>query len=165
MAITLSDDNPRIRDFLTTHSIGILATADDSGVPHAATIYFAIDPDFSIYFMTKERTQKNYNLQNNPHAALAVYDAKSQSTVQIQGDVTRVTDQERLRQIYERILGITRTSSDGEKPPVDKLDAGDYVAYSLQPNTLKMAEFVKAEHPPVGELFDVIAIGDNSLDG
>lgn len=164
MAVTISDYNPAIRDFLITHSIGILATASPDGVPHAATIYFVIDPDFSVYFLTKARTQKHTNLEHNPKAALAVYDAESQTSVQVQGAVESLTDPEHIQQIHERIVIVTHLTSEGEKPPVDKLDAGDYAAYRLRPELVKMAEFVKAEHPPVGQLFDIVAVPDTSLD-
>lgn len=167
MAITLTEDHPRIRDFLNNHGVGILATASLNGLPHAATIYFIIDENFNIFFITKEQTTKHKNLHANPHAALAVHDARSQTTVQVTGEASPVNDFKQVQYIFDRVLEIThKTSGNNHKPPVAKLNAGKYIAYCIKPKTMRMAEFVKAEYPPVDQLFEVVAFPEkDSLDG
>jgi general stress protein 26 len=167
MAITMTENHPRIRDFLNAHGVGILATASAEGIPHAATIYFIIDDDFNIYFITKEQTTKHNNLAANPHAALAVYDAKSQSTIQVTGSANEVHDIKQVEYIFGRVLEIThQTSGKNHKPPVSKINGGKYVAYRIKPKTLRMAEFVKAEYPPSDPLFEVVTFPEKeSLDG
>lgn len=138
------------------HNIGTLATASNSGIPHAATIYFVTEQDFLIYFITKKDTTKSRNLQENSNAALAVFDATSQTTVQAFGKAVEMLDPHLLQSVFEKVSAIAQNTSGGHQPPVTKLDAGDYVVYCLKPQTVRMAEFVKADYPPVDQLFDVV---------
>jgi uncharacterized pyridoxamine 5'-phosphate oxidase family protein len=163
MSVHISDRDPKIYSFLQTHPLGILATADTSGVPHAATIYFVVESDFSIRFITKQQTAKYHNLHTNPQAALAVYEVKSQTTVQLAGPVEEIQDISELEQVFGKIVQISETNSDGHRPPISKLDAGNYVAFRLQPTTVRMAEFVKAEYPPVDEIFEVVTAPAENL--
>lgn len=155
MTVSISENHPRIKEFLEAHSVGILATASSEAVPHAATIYFVIGPNLEIYFVTRQETTKHRNLSENPAAALAVFDASSQTTVQAMGSVEMVTDQALQEDIYNRVLAITKQTSGDHLPPLAKLDAGKNITYQLKSKTLRMAEFVKAEYPPVDELFEV----------
>ena len=156
MPVQITTQNPKILSFLQTHPLGILATADRDGVPHAATMYFIVEPDFSVRFITKQQTTKHTNLRANPQAALAVFEAASQKTVQLAGPVEQIADLGELQEVFGQVLQISKTTSDGHRPPISKLDAGNYVAYRLRPTTVRMAEFVKAEYPPVDEIFEVV---------
>lgn len=163
MTVEITTQNPKIYHFLQTHQLGILATADKEGVPHAATIYFLVEPDFSIRFITKQQTTKHRNLQANPQAALAVYEAVSQITVQLSGPVEEVSDVDELEHIVGEVVEIAASSSEGHRPPISKLDAGKYVAYRLRPSSVRMAEFVRAEYPPVDEIFEVVTAPPDNL--
>ncbi|MDL2341971.1 MAG: pyridoxamine 5'-phosphate oxidase family protein [Patescibacteria group bacterium] len=163
MPINVSDDNPRIREFLRNFNVGVLATASRDGLPHAATIYFTTESDYSVYFVTKQKTTKSSNLQDNPRAALAVFDAATQTTVQVAGDVEIIEDVEEVQRLFSIMLTISHQTSDGHQPPISKLDAGKYVAYRLKPQVVRMAEFIKAEYPPVDALFEVVTPPDTSL--
>lgn len=46
----------------------------------------------NMFFVTKEKTTKNKNLVQNPQAALAIYEAQTQTTTQITGPVSTVED-------------------------------------------------------------------------
>jgi general stress protein 26 len=155
MPVNLSENYPRMQSFLETHSVGILATASREGIPHAATMYFVIGPELELYFVTRQETTKHRNLSENPNAALAVFDAASQTTVQAMGTVEVVTDDTLQTSIYSKVVAITKQTSGDHQPPLTKLDAGKYVVYQLKPKTLRMAEFIKAEYPPVDEIFEV----------
>lgn len=163
MPIAVTDDNLKIRTFLETHSVGVLATASLTGVPYATTIYFAIDMDLNIYFMTKEGTAKNENLQQNPLVALAVFHAPSQTTVQIAGAAVRIDDAEQMEKLYSRVLEVTnKTSGAGHRPPLSVLKAGSYVGYCIKPTTLRMAEFIKADNASNGQLFSEVSVSNDT---
>jgi hypothetical protein len=102
-------------------------------------------------------------LLENPRAALAVFDAASQTTVQASGGVTKITEVEEVQRIFSRILTITRTTSGNHLPPLAKMDAGKYIGFRIKPHTLKMAEFVKAEYPPTDQLFENVSLPDDTL--
>lgn len=163
MALTISEEKPKITKFLTHNNIGVLATSDSSGQPHAATIYFVVDPNLNVYFMTKERTTKFRNLQQNPKAALAIYEAVSQSTVQIVGSAELVEDTSRINDIFRRVLAVTAETSESHIPPVSKIVAGEHKCFCIKPKTLRLAEYTKPEHGKFDDLFDIAVVPDGQL--
>lgn len=141
--VALTLEETRIVEFLTTNRIGTLATVDSFNQPHAATMYFVIDPDLTVYFITKEETTKCQNLQQNPKAALAVHEANGQVTVQLSGTVTLVEDLSRIDEIYRRVLAIVDATSESTVPPFSKISAGRYRCFRLKPNRVRLAEYGK----------------------
>lgn len=65
----------------------VIATCVD-GLPHAATVYYAIKDDFTVYFLTAANTQKHHNLLANQHAALVVGFGPAHITLQGSGNAT-----------------------------------------------------------------------------
>lgn len=97
--------------------MGALATADANGRPHAATIYIVADRLLNFYFVTRKTTQKARNLAANPYASIALFDAMSQTTLQVDGKVSAIEDSEEGNRIFAEIQGITRrTSVSGVRP-------------------------------------------------
>lgn len=137
-----------VLDFLANHSIGVLATADKNGTPHAATIYVVSDRTLTFYFVTKAETQKARNLAANPHAAIAIYDARSQTTLQISGAVTQVTDVKESEGVFTRIRTISRQTSASDTPPVAMMSAGGYVTYKLIAPSVRLAHFGRHRTEP-----------------
>ena len=157
MALKLSDNDPKILEFIKSHSVGVLATADKEALPHAATIYFISEQGSLIYFLTKQGTTKHRNLQENPVAALAVSDTPSQTTVQITGAARQVKDPEAIESLLEKITAVAQMTNGGQQPPVTKLDAGEYVAYCLEPKTIRMSEFIRDGHAATVGIFEELA--------
>jgi general stress protein 26 len=162
--INLSEENPVISAFLGKHHVGVLATANASGEPHAATIYFTTDEQLNIYFITKTETTKHRNIQANPQVALAVHEEQSQATLQISGIATKIEDSGQFQEIFGKILSVTVETSTSAIPPFSQLQAGGYIAYCIQPKTLRLAEYIKAQHGAIEELFDVSAVPDKTLE-
>lgn len=157
MAIDITEDDSHIRDFLDTHSVGVLATANKSAIPYASTIYFVVESDLSISFLTKEDTAKCRNMRENPNVALAVTDSESQSTVQVAGTVQEIKDEARIQQLHDQVVAITVSTSSGDTPPVMKLDAGKLVAFSIQPSFVRLARFLQPESSmQIGSLFETV---------
>lgn len=157
MAIKITDDKAHVARFLSNHNIGTLATADAKARPHAATIYFTVDDRLEFYFVTKEDTAKHRNLQENPWASLAVYEADSQTTMQASGPTVQLAeDDKRLKNIFNEIVGAAESTSESGVPPISQMPAGKYVVYQLQPETVRLAQFDKPEHGWLEKLFDVI---------
>ncbi len=163
MTINLYEDKAKLYTFLSKHNIGVLSTATKDGQPHAATIYFIIDPDLNVYFITKEKTAKSRNLAENPQAALAVFEAQTQTTAQISGDVIEVKSVSRLDEVFRKILAITAKTSESTIPPVSKLQSGGYRCFSLQPKVVRLAEYLKPEHHELDGLFETVVRPDSEL--
>lgn len=157
MTVHISDNHEKITELLNRHHIGILATASSDGTPHAATIYFFADDDFNIFFITKDKTTKQQNLAQNPKAALAIFEASTQTTLQISGTVTKIQDLEQHHEIYRRVAGITLQTTYKETPPFSKLDAGSEIAYCLKPDRVRLAQYMQTQQQ-VEKNFDIFEL-------
>lgn len=153
-----SESNQRIYNFLKSSQVGVLATADHEGIPHAAVIYFSIDENFMITFTTKQETKKHSNLQENKNVMLVAYEASSQTTAQVAGVVEDITDTDAAQAAYGMTLRAARETSESGVPPMSKLDAGKYVAYRLVPASIKMAIFVRPD-PGGYDIYETVELG------
>lgn len=156
MTIDITESHEHLSSFLSKNQVGVLATVDATGKPHAATIYFTFDRQFDIYFITKRDTQKSRNLQSNKQAALAVYDAASQATVQAEGAVVEVTDAKQLEWIFNDIWRIASKTSANSAPPQSQMTAGGYIAYRMVTPSLRMATFIRQDPADYDKIFEVI---------
>lgn len=156
MSIDATESRPRIVEFLARKGVGVLATADPSGKPHAATVYLTSDQALNLYFVTKRDTQKCRNLQANPRAAIAVYDAASQTTVQSEGTVIEVNDAKQQEWIFKDIWSLAAKTSPGGIPPTTQLIAGGYVVFRLSAPSLRMATFIHPGGTTDTDIFDVM---------
>jgi general stress protein 26 len=158
MALETTESHEHLSDFLDKNQVGVLATVDSTGKPHAAAVYFTYDRQFNIYFITKKDTQKHRNLQDNHEAAIAIYDESAQATVQTEGSVTEVTDAKQAEWVFSDIWRIALKTSPNSAPPMTQLDAGAYVVYRLVTPTLRKATFVRPDPADYGKIFEVINV-------
>ncbi len=154
MPVNINEEQEHIKDFLKSKRVGVLATADKTGEPHAAAIYFYFEgPDF--YFITKNQTAKHNNLQENPRAALAVFEPVSQTTVQAKGVVIEETDQAKANEVFGEILKAAASTSESGSPPLTKLKAGEYIVYKLKPASLRMASYIRPDPGSYENIFEI----------
>lgn len=156
MAIDITESREHLSTFLSKNQVGVLATVSATGKPHAATIYFTFDRQLDIYFITKRDTQKSRNLQHTNWAAIAVYDASSQATVQAEGTVAEVTDAKQLEWIFNDIWHIATKISANSAPPQSQLTAGGYIVYRLSAPSLRMATFIRRDPADYDKIFEII---------
>lgn len=77
------------RELLAKNKLCVLATASLQGVPEAATIKYAEDEQFNLYFETLCTNRKYNNLVSNPKASVVV--TEKPHTLQIDGSVEEMT--------------------------------------------------------------------------
>jgi general stress protein 26 len=140
-----SESSERIFNFIKQHPVGVLATVNTDGGPHAAVIYFTIHNDFSITFATKSDTKKHSNLQNNGKTTLVVYDPESQTTVQIIGSAAEMLKARDREAAFKNMMKSSMHTSETGIPPLFKLEAGMFVAYRLQPSRITAAVFARPD--------------------
>lgn len=138
-ATSSSESADFIASFLHTHASGVLVTSNKASKPYGAVVYFSLRSDFSLTFASKTDTQKNYNMAENAFASFVVYDEREQTEVQITGRIEVIIDQEERLAVINYMYGISPKLSMPMVPPADRLLAGDYVAFRLVPDTIKMA--------------------------
>lgn len=156
MSITIEESRAKTADFLTRVGTGVLATADASGKPHAATVYITTDKQLDLYFVTKRDTQKCRNLQVNPRAAIAVYDAATQTTVQAEGTTLEVTDPRQQEWIFKDIWSRAAQTTPGGIPPTTQFAAGGYVVFRLSVPSVRVATFTHPNGAESSDIFEVI---------
>lgn len=139
------ESNQRILSFLQGHAIGVLSTVTPDGDPHGAVIYYSIDNDFTVRFTTKRKTRKFDNMTFRNHAMLVVYEAKSQTTVQIMGVTQEITDEAEAHAAFRKMLESSMETSEAGLPPISKLYAGTYAALRLKPLQIRMAIFARPD--------------------
>lgn len=156
MPITTHDKPKDIHDFLKNHKVGVLSTVDPNGDPHGAAIYFTVNENLEARFVTKTRTKKADNLRHNNHAMLVVYEAQSQSTAQILGEVEEITDETEMNDVFAEIVDASLKTSNTAVPPISKLVRGEYVIYRLVPKQVRMAVFNQSEGGDYQDVFKMI---------
>ena len=137
------ESEKRIRDFLQLHPIGVLATIDPDGNPHASVIYFSIRADGTLLFTTKSRTKKSDNLDLNNHVMLIIYESPTQTSVQITGLAQLVADKKVAQDSFDAMFETAAITSMYGTPPISKLDSGNYVAYRIIPSQMRMTVYMQ----------------------
>lgn len=150
-----------ILDFLKNHHSGVLATADTASNPHAATVYFSVDNNFCLTFATKTETQKYKDMEENKQVAFACTDEAEQTTVQIDGQVEKVTDPEQHQAAINRMYRFSETLSETELPPIEKLFIGDYVTLKIVPQVIKMGIFKRPDSESNEDMYETVLFDQN----
>jgi nitroimidazol reductase NimA-like FMN-containing flavoprotein (pyridoxamine 5'-phosphate oxidase superfamily) len=154
--------NPNIAAFLKRNHIAVLATADKTtAVPHAATIYYGTDSQMNIYFITKVKTKKAENIRSNPAVALTVYEANTQSTLQVTGTATEVLDPQIKAKALKLMSKYSKETAGTEQTPISRLYAGDEVLYKLWPQTIRLGEY---KYGPANAIFDTATPAEELLE-
>jgi uncharacterized pyridoxamine 5'-phosphate oxidase family protein len=80
-----------IFEFLSKHTLAVIATCHRNGAPEAATIDFSVRDNLEVVFSTFKETRKFTNLAERPGIALVVgWD--DNITVQYEGEAVRVPE-------------------------------------------------------------------------
>lgn len=151
-----SDRKQRFYKFLKEYPVGVLSTVTSDGDPHGVVIYFDIDKDFNITFITRAETRKHDNIKHNNHVMLTVFEPETQATVQITGIAEQIKDSYIVNAIAGTILGISLKTSEYGMPPVAKLEAGPYIGYQIVLKQARMAVYARPDPGKHDELFESI---------
>ncbi len=128
-------------DFLKLNHMGILSTSTDDCKPWGSAVYFVVDEDFNIFFVTRMKTFKYQNLDKNPYAALTVVDEETQTTVQLMGKISKVPIADYKDIVFTKLVAIRPKGDPNWAPPIEKVHKGDYIALRITPSKLQYANF------------------------
>lgn len=136
--------NPAAQAFLSSHSIGVLATLSPEGTPHARTMYYAADEALNVFFLTVESTRKVDDLAHTALAAFVVTNEAGPQTLQIEGTVSDLTETATLDPVTHNLLETLLAR--GERfAPVTRLDMGSIHFYKLTPTWVRWGDFVQGQ--------------------
>jgi general stress protein 26 len=151
-----STEHPKVFDFMKKHPLGVLSTVSTDGTPWGAAIYYIVDEDFNIYFVTRSKTFKYSNLEKNPKAALTVTDGESQITIQLTGEVSAMPVQKYMDVFFEKFAALRPRDDYQWAPPIDKIHEGNYMPLQLTPSKLQFADFGKQRIETHGDYIEHI---------
>jgi uncharacterized protein YhbP (UPF0306 family) len=137
----LSDRQQHIYDFLKANPIGVLSSAAPNGDPHGAVIYFGVDEQLTISFLTKAKTRKYDNIKRHNNVALTVYEPQSQTTAQITGSAIEIENSDEINAVAGNNLSASLKTSKAGLPPISKLDAGAAVAFVIKPIQIRLVSY------------------------
>lgn len=123
--------------FLKDHKTAVVATASRSGEPQAATLFYAIDDDFTFYFITDKTSRKFKNLKENPHVAIVVGTGEDVRTVQCGGHVEIVDylrDTNRAEGIIRKVIENSKLHSEPSALPVLMNPNVEFGVFILKPS-------------------------------
>ncbi len=132
-----------VYDFLKHHHMGVLSTVTENNKPWGSAIYFVVDEDFNIFFVTRMKTFKYQNLDANPYVALTVADEENQTTVQLMGKISKVPAEDYMDIVFTRLAAIQPKGDINWSPPLMKVHKGDYMPLRITPSKLQYANYKK----------------------
>ncbi len=149
-------DKDHIGDFLRANSTGVLSTASRDGTPHGSVIYYTVDATLNVLFLTKRFTRKSQNLRLNNRTVLTVYDPVSQSVAEVHGTAHELPDAESVSEAFQNALYSSLHTAHNAIPPLNRLDAGEFVAYRLEPDKISFANFNRRGSEMAGGVYEVV---------
>jgi len=95
----------RIAALLRSETTLALATADERGEPNIAPLFYLVDEDLSLYWLSSPRSLHSRNLKRAPRASAAVFrhteNWKGIRGVQMRGSVTLIAEKLRRAALIE----------------------------------------------------------------
>jgi uncharacterized pyridoxamine 5'-phosphate oxidase family protein len=146
----------RVLSFLKKNQAGVLSTAGDDTSVWGATVYFIVDEDLTVYFVTRTGSFKYKNIEKNPFAALTVFDAEDQTTVQLSGKVERMPIQKYMDVFFDKFAAMRPKDDYHWAPPVDKVHEGNYMPLQLIPSHLQYADYGRSRIETHGKYIEQI---------
>lgn len=140
----LTERQRRIHDFLAGHRSGVLSMVDPDGEPHGVVVYYSFGRDFILSFLTRVGTKKYDDLMHNDHVMMVVFEPPKQQVAQVIGKAKEVRDSYKINEVASDILRASLDSDSG-MPPVVKLDAGEYTAFRIIPDQIRMSSYSSPE--------------------
>ncbi len=143
-----------VLDSLKNNRLAALATVSSDGLPHAATVVYAVDDDFNVYFVTRKNTSKVRNLEQNPVVSLSIGSALP-IYVQMRGRAERVTDEQERQERLDAVAAAGAGLKD-VWPPILHIGNDDYVLFKIVPDLIRALDLrdqnIAAEEPPFIEI-------------
>jgi general stress protein 26 len=140
----MTDADARRKDalgFLTRHAVGVLATVDSAGQPHASAVYYKADDDFSIYFLTLASSKKYQGMKANPKVAFTIGSSDVPKTLQMEGVAEEIQYEEDKNAKLTELVGVLMDNSKFYFPPLTQLDKAEVVLIWMQPKWARWSDF------------------------
>lgn len=157
----------RIYDFLKNNHVGVLASVDPNGDPHAAVVYYVVDERFVLSFITRAGTKKHDNLIRNNHVVMVIFEPKNQTVAQVIGKAVEIKNANKMNAVAEAVFESVLETEDKDMLPITKVDAGEYTAFKIEPDQIRLAAYARRgsqEEQDAGGIFEAIESFDLNVE-
>ncbi|HEX9153382.1 MAG TPA: pyridoxamine 5'-phosphate oxidase family protein [Candidatus Saccharimonadales bacterium] len=137
----MSNVHNEARDFLKSHTLGVLSTVSEDSKPWGSAIYYAVGEHLDVYFLTRTSSRKYQNTLENSNVALTITDDAQQMTIQLEGTVDEVTKRSEIDEAFSKLAAIHAPGVHTWAPPVSKLHDGESVVLKISPEIMQFADF------------------------
>lgn len=125
----------QVVEFLRKNPVLSLATCHENQ-PHISVLLFVVDDDLTLFFATRENSQKAKILSQNPSVSLAVW-SDQEMMVQIDGVTSLIAEPSSIDQILDR-LAKTTASLENFWPPILNYNRHDpYAVFQIKPKLVR----------------------------
>jgi len=133
-------DKSELIKFLNSNNLMTLATANPK--PWVATVYYAYDRGFNLYFVSSPNSKHSHDIEKNKNVAIAIYDShiknsESKTGIQLQGSAQQIKGWERT----SKMLQIWHKSAPGMEDVVNIKNMKEKVissrVYKIEPRFIK----------------------------
>lgn len=144
----MNEDRAQAQEFLLSNHVAVLSTVDDDSNPWGSAIYYVADEDFSVLFTTRKGTLKFKNINKQPHVALTIVHSEQQTTLQIAGTISELPVKEYADFVMNKWPSIRPKGDTNWAPPIEKINAGDYIVLKITPTKAQYANYSKRLQDP-----------------
>lgn len=129
-------------EFLKSNDTMVIATASSGGEPQASTVYYAVDDDLNLFFITHAGTKKHDNLRQNKKVAFVVGFGPQVLTVQGGGVAEEMAEGHGA--VYDQIMEKALKPAD-QWPPLILSKKGQCV-FKITPTWMVCLNLHKESH-------------------
>ncbi len=153
------EDQKKIRaralEFLKDHRTMVVSSISDSGNLHAATVYFVVDDNFHLYFMTLSGSSKCENLRANGKVAFVVGTGPEVITIQ-GGGIAEYMEEKRGKVFYELIKRAALTTP--WQWPILFLAKHGFCTFHIIPTWMVWLNLHKEKYPDIAreEFYQIV---------
>ena len=135
-------NDPTLNQFLKENPVGVISTLGPRGV-EAASVYYLVDTDGTIYFNSRRDTRKLKNILENPDVAFVAFQGSPAMTLQAKGKAEIVKDIGTIVETYTALL--KRVFSSGKIPPILNIGMSEVELVKVTPSWMRFGNFSEKE--------------------
>jgi general stress protein 26 len=138
------ENNPTRQDilnFLQNENVANIATVNENGKPDSSTIYYFVEKNFDILFLTKKETEKYKNIQNQNEVVLIVTNPQKKVVVKIRGSAIEMKNDPNIITDMTSSLAKKLNVKDNFDTvwPILKRNSGKIVLVKIKPQEIRMS--------------------------
>ena len=145
--------------YLSAHRTATLATVNAKKKPDAASVFYIVDNDLTIYFMTRIESRKFHNLENQTIVSMVITDEETMETIQLTGAAERIENLEEEGRALTKLWTADYRNPNWPGPAVKLFESGHSVQLAVVkvvPQEMTYAVFERQNKGKYGSFFEKI---------